>query len=206
MEPGPSPPPSDYWHPAAADHRIDLLLRDASRRAWPYAVYCATHYHRDIHVAHELMDDAVEKTERYLTNSDEEPPPKRAWYYIISVLKRLSKERIQHQEVLSGSLSDLELIAQRLARGTPQEESAYVNQLVSRMAPQTRQIYYWRLAGHSFRQIARELQSDHATIIRAYNKELRELILPRSVAKKIPPGSKPRLTTTKTISTAGSSE
>jgi hypothetical protein len=105
---------------------------------------------------------------------------KRVWYYILSVLKRLSKERLRHQEVLYGSLSDLEPIAQHLARGTLQEESVYVNQIVSRMTPQGRQIFYWSLAGYSFRQIARELKSDHVTIIRAYNKELRELILPGS--------------------------
>lgn len=183
-----------------------MLLRDASGRAWPYAVYCATRYHQDIHVAHELMDDAVEKTERYLANFNEEPPPKRVWYYLISVIKRLSKKRVRFQEVPSGSLSDLERISQHLARGTPQDESAYVSQIVARMTPQTKQIYYWRLAGHSFRQIARELESDHATIMRAYSKELRALILPGSVAEKISSGSKPRLTTTKTTSTVGSSE
>jgi hypothetical protein len=136
MEPRPSPAASDYWYPALADGRIDVVLRDASKRAWPYAVYCATRYHRDIHVAHELMDDALLRTERYLASSgDSQPTPSRVWYYIIGVLKRLSKQRLRHPEVSSGSLSDLDLIVQHLARGTPQEESAYVNQLVSRMTP-----------------------------------------------------------------------
>jgi hypothetical protein len=207
MEPRPSPAASDYWYPALADGRIDVVLRDASKRAWPYAVYCATRYHRDIHVAHELMDDALLRTERYLASSgNSQPTPNRVWYYIVSVLKRLSMQRLRHPEVSSGSLSDLDLIVQHLARGTPQEESAYVNQLVSRMTPRTRQIFYWRLAGHSFRHIARELKADHATIFRAYNKELRELILPRSFTRQSPPGSKPRLTAAKSTSTAGSSK
>jgi hypothetical protein len=206
MEQRPSPPASDYWFPASADSRLDVVLQDASKRAWPYAVYCAIRYHRDLHVAHELMDEAVVKTKRYLASCDNEYTSKRVWYYILSVLKRLSKERLRHQEVLYGSLSDLEPIAQHLARGTLQEESVYVNQIVSRMTPQGRQIFYWSLAGYSFRQIARELKSDHVTIIRAYNKELRELILPGSFEGQSSLGSKPRLTAAKSISTAGSSK
>lgn len=174
-----SPPPSDYWFPASADDSANELLRRASECAWPYAVHCATRYHRDIHVAHELMDDAVLKAERYLaTAGDRQPSPRRLWSYLISVLKRLSKQRLRHHEIPSGSLSDLELIAQHLARGTPQEERVYVRQLVSRMTPQMQKIFYWRLAGHTFRQIAVELKLDHATIVRTYNKELRELIFP----------------------------
>ena len=139
-------------------------------------------------------------------SGDSQPTPNRVWYYIISVLRRLSKQRLRHPELSSGSLSDLDLIAQHLARGTPQEEGAYVNQLVSRMTHSTRQIFYWRLAGHSFRHNARELKAGHATIFRAYNKELRELILPRSFTRQAPPGSKPRRTAAKSTSIAGSSK
>jgi hypothetical protein len=100
MEPRPSPAASDYWYPAYADGRIAVVLRDASKRAWPYAVYCATRYHRDIHVAHELMDDALLRTERYLASSgNSQPTPNRVWYYIVSVLKRLSMQRLRHPEV-----------------------------------------------------------------------------------------------------------
>ena len=61
----------------------------------------------------------------------------------------------------SGSLSDPDLIAQ-LATGIPQEEGDYVNQLVSRITLRTRQIFYWRLANHTFRHIAKELKADQA--------------------------------------------
>lgn len=48
------------------------------------------------------------------------------------------------------------------------------------MSERSRKITYWRLAGHSWRQIADALESSHATVRRAYHKELRGLLVPSS--------------------------
>ena len=183
MESRPRLPLSEYWYPGALDRTIDATLRAACTLAWPYALYCATRFHRDIHVAHELMDEALPKAEQYILRSGRERELKEVCYRLLSLIKRLSKQRLRHAELPAGLLSDLEQITHQLGTSTPQEASAYLNQLLSRMSPQTRQIIHWRAAGHSFRQIAKELRCDHAAIIRAYNRELRELIRPSASRK-----------------------
>ena len=183
MESRPRLPLSEYWYPGAFDRTIDATLRAACTLTWPYALYCATRFHRDIHVAHELMDEALPKAEQYILRSGRERELKQVCYRLLSLVKRLSRQRLRHAELPAGLLSDLEQITHQLGTSTPQEASAYLNQLLSRMSPQTRQIIHWRAAGHSFRQIAKELHSDHATIIRAYNRELRELVRPSASRK-----------------------
>ena len=183
MESRPRLPLSEYWYPGALDRTIDATLRAACTLAWPYALYCATRFHRDIHVAHELMDEALPKAERYILRSGRERELKEVCYRLLSLVNRLSRQRLRHAELPAGLLSDLEQITRQLGTSTPQEATAYLNQLLSRMSPQTRQIIHWRAAGHSFRQIAKELHSDHATIIRAYNRELRELVRPSASRK-----------------------
>ena len=183
MESRPRLPLSEYWYPGALDRTIDATLRAACTLAWPYAVYCARRFHRDIHVAHELMDEALPKAERYVLRSGRERELQQVCYRLLSLVKHLSRQRLRHAELPAGLLSDLEPITHQLGNSTPQEASAYLNQLLSRMSPQTRQIIHWRAAGHSFRQIAKELRCDHATIIRAYNRELRELVRPSASRK-----------------------
>ena len=51
MESRPRLPLSEYWYPGALDRTIDATLRAACTLAWPYALYCAKRFHRDIHVA-----------------------------------------------------------------------------------------------------------------------------------------------------------
>lgn len=183
MESRPRLPLSEYWYPGALDRTIDSTLRAACTLAWPYALYCATRFHRDIHVAHELMDEALPKAEQYILRSSRERELKPVCYRLLSLVKRISKQRLRRAELPAGLLADLEQITHQQGTSTPQEASAYLNQLLSRMSPQTRQIIHWRAAGHSFRQIAKELRSDHATIIRAYNRELRELVRPSASHK-----------------------
>lgn len=43
----------------------DDLFRRARAMAWPYAVYCATRYLRDVDAAYDLMDAVVGNTEEY---------------------------------------------------------------------------------------------------------------------------------------------
>jgi DNA-directed RNA polymerase specialized sigma24 family protein len=129
------------------------------------------------------MDEALPKAEQYILRSGRERELKPVCYRLLSLVKRLSKQRLRRAELPAGLLSDLEPITHQLGNSTPQEASAYLNQLLSRMSPQTRQIIHWRVAGHSFRQIAKELRCDHATIIRAYNRELRELVRPSASRK-----------------------
>lgn len=167
---------AEYWYPGSTE--LHPVVRTACRFAWPSALYYATRYHSDLHVAHELMDEAVAMAEQYYLR-DEEKTVKQVWYYTIRCLKQLSIRRSSRPEVLAGNLSHLEMIAQHISSWKLDEKRVFLSALAEKMSPRTRQIYEWRKAGYSFRAIARELNTSHATLVRAYNKELRQLILPR---------------------------
>lgn len=176
MDPRPPLSASDYWYPGSSDPAIDQLFRRACALAWPYALYCATRYHHDPDLAYELMDGAVQNAERYYERFDGKRTVLQLSYRITSVIRRLSKQRTDRSELAVGTLSELELLARNFTERPDIEQDAFVRQVLGRMTPRTRRIVLWRLAGHSWRQIADELGADHITIWRQVKKEILGLL------------------------------
>ena len=172
------PPPSagDYWYLGSPDPAIDRLFRRACALAWPYAVYCATRYHHDPQFAYELMDGAVENAERYYQRFNGQRSAIQLSYRIFSVIKRVSKQRANRNEVALGTLSELDLFAQTFQAKTDVEQDVIVRQILDHMTERTRQILRWREAGHSWRQIADELGADHITVWRQAKREILGLL------------------------------
>jgi RNA polymerase sigma factor (sigma-70 family) len=157
---------------------VEDVFRRVCAVAWPYAVYCATRYLHDVHAAYELMDAAVCNAESYYERFRRERTHTQLFYRVVSVLKRLSKQRVRNnREVSYGSLSNLESLATAFSTRSDAEQRAYINQVLARMSERSRNITQWRLVGHSWRQIAETLQSSRATVRRSYRKELRGLLL-----------------------------
>jgi len=129
------------------------------------------------------MDQAVAEAQRYCDHDPKKKTVQQVWYYIVSRLKRLSMRRSHHRELTAGTLSDLELIARHIPSRSF-EERVFLSELVAKMTPRTRQIFEWRAAGHSLRAIARHFNVSHATLVRAYNKELRGLIFPSTFSSQ----------------------
>src|SRR6202012_5658555 len=103
------------------------------------------------------------------------------FYRVVSVLRRLSKQRVRNnREVSFGSLNGLEVLATAFSTRSDTEQGAYISEVIARMGERSRKITHWRLAGHSWTQIAEFLQSSPATIRRSYRKELRGLLLPNA--------------------------
>ena len=174
-------PSSKYWYLGSPNPAMDELFRRLCVLTWPYALYCATRYLHDIHAAYDLMDAAVSNTERYYERFQGERTSTQLFYRIVSVLKRLSKQRARNnREIYCGSIFDLEILAAALSSQSEADQTAYIDQVLGRMSERSRKITYWRLAGHSWRQIADALESSHATVRRAYHKELRGLLVPSS--------------------------
>jgi RNA polymerase sigma factor (sigma-70 family) len=173
-------PSSEYWYMGSPNPAVDDLFRRACALAWPYALYCATRYLRDVHAAYDLMDAAVSNAEKYYERFQGERTFAQVFYRIVSVLKRLSKQRVQNnREISCGSLYDLEiLLATELSFQPEEDQAAYIGQILGRMSERSRKITYWRLAGHTWRQIADALESNHPTVRRVYLKELRGLLSP----------------------------
>jgi len=177
MDQRPPPSASTYWYLGSPDPDVDQLFRRACALAWPYAVYCASRYLGDLHSAYDLMDEAVENTERYYERFNPERNSAQIFYRILSVIKRLSKQRLNSKrEIARGSLYDLERLAQRHASGSEAEQAALVRQVLDKMSKRSQQIAYWRLAGHSWRQIAEELGASHITVRRVFHTEIRGLL------------------------------
>lgn len=180
MDSRPSLPAGDYWYLGSPDPAVDQLFRRACGLAWPYAIFCAKYYHNDSDLAYELMDAAVQNAERYYERFNRKRTALQLSFRITSVIKRLSKQRTSRSELPVGSLSELELLAQRFAAKPDVEQDAFIRQVLDRMTPRTRQIVLWRLAGHTWRQIADRLGADHLAVWRQTKKEVLGLLELRS--------------------------
>lgn len=176
MDSRPSLPAGDYWYLGSPDPAVDQLFRRACGLAWPYAIFCAKYYHNDPDLAYELMDAAVQNAERYYERFNRKRTALQLSFRITSVIKRLSKQRTSRSELPVGSLSELELLAQRFAAEPDVEQDAFIRQVLDRMTPRTRQIVLWRLAGHTWRQIADRLGADHLAVWRQTKKEVLGLL------------------------------
>lgn len=177
MDPEPPLSAGNYWYLGSPDPAIDQLFRRACALAWPYAVYCAARYHHDSHLAYDLMDQAVENAEQYYERFTGQCSAVQLSYRIVSVIKRLSKQREnRNREIAAGTLSDLEILTDRLAAKSEIEQDGYIHQLLGRMTGRTREIVYWRLAGHTWRQIADDLGANHITLWREVRTEIRGLL------------------------------
>ena len=180
MDPRPSLPAGDYWYLGSPDPAIDQLFRRACRLAWPYAVFCAKYYHNDPDFAYDLMDAAVQNAERYYERFNGKRTVLQLSYRITSVIKRLSKQQASRSEMAVGSVSELELLARNFAAKSDVEQDVFIRQVLDRMTLRTRRIVLWRLAGHTWRQIADELGVDRFTLWRQTKKEVLGLLELRS--------------------------
>lgn len=181
MDPRPPFSASEYWYLGSPDPDVDLLFRRACALAWPYALYCASRYLHDHQAAYDLMDHAVESAERYYERFHGQRNSAQLFSHIASIIRRRSKQIVGgRKEISSGSLSDLDVFAQSHVARSDAEQIAYVHQILGRMSARSRQIANWRLAGHSWRQIARRLNANFLTVRRIFHKEIGGLLFPAS--------------------------
>lgn len=178
-------PPRDYWYLGSQGDASDELFRRACALAWPYALYCASRYLHDLHAAYDLMDDAVSNAEQYYQRFHGERTSAQLFHRIVSVLKRLSKQRAQNnREIPSGGLSDMELLAKTLSVKPEAEQQTYAAQIYEQMSNRSKMITHWRLEGHTWREIAERLEVNHTAARRTYLKELRGLLFASSEGYK----------------------
>jgi DNA-directed RNA polymerase specialized sigma24 family protein len=172
-------PLGEYWYSGSPNPAMDALFRRVCASAWPYALFCAHRYLHDVHAAYDLMDAAVSNAEQYYERFHGERTFIQLSHRIMSVLKRLAKQRVRNnREISYGSLSDLGILGRAISSKPEAEQSAYINEMLGKMSERSQQITYWRLAGHSWRQIANTLEASYVTVRRSYHKELRGLLFP----------------------------
>ena len=185
MDSEPNLPIGDYWCQESPDPELDRLLRHACILAWPYVVYCANRFLHDPHIAFDLMDDAVDNARRYYERFEGKRTAVQLWYRICSVAKRLSKAHAAgNRESFEGSLLDLEIFSLCYSTKPDSEQMAIVQQMLGRLSDRSREIAYWRLAGHSWEQIAEWLGSNHMAVRRVLHREINRLLFPTSGSDK----------------------
>jgi DNA-directed RNA polymerase specialized sigma24 family protein len=173
----PNFPQHEYWYLGRSPRDAGESFHEACGLAWPYASYCAIRFLHDSHAAYDLMDAAVENTERYYERFDGDRTSKQLVYRLLSVLKRLSLQWSRRQrEVPCGTLSDLESVMAEWSERPDIEQAIFASQLLARLSDQSRMIALWRLQGHTWRHIAKALNVNHTTLQRNYRKELRGLL------------------------------
>lgn len=179
MDPRRPPLPGPFWYSGPFNPGTEDLFRKVCALAWPYALYCATRYFRDTQTAYDLMDQAVANTERYYERHHGQRTSPQLVYHVVSVLKRLSKQQLRKKrEFPAGTLSDLDALSNHLAARSQAEQMAFINELLTKMRPRSREITAWRLSGNTWRQIGEKLGLSHATVRRTYQKELHALLFP----------------------------
>ena len=185
MDSEPHLPIGEYWCQESPDPELDRLLRHACILAWPYVVYCASRFLHDPHIAFDLMDDAVDNARRYYERFQGKRTAVQLWYRICSVAKRLSKAQAAgNRESFEGSLLDLEIFSLCYSTKPDSEQMEIVQQMLGRLSDRSREIAYWRLAGHSWEQIAEWLGSNHMAVRRVLHREINRLLFPTSGSDK----------------------
>jgi DNA-directed RNA polymerase specialized sigma24 family protein len=131
------------------------------------------------------MDDAVDNARRYYERFEGKRTAVQLWYRICSVAKRLSKAHAAgNRESFEGSLLDLEIFSLCYSTKPDSEQMAIVQQMLGRLSDRSREIAYWRLAGHSWEQIAEWLGSNHMAVRRVLHREINRLLFPTSGSDK----------------------
>jgi DNA-directed RNA polymerase specialized sigma24 family protein len=173
------------WAGSLRHRTSDQKLAPAAKAAWPYALLCASTYLNDQDVAHELMEQAVQKAGDYLSRHPDISVLKLAGQVRNGIRRRAGQiARKKGREISLGSLSDLQHLC---AEASEVEQRAIAKELFSRLSPFAQSVLNRRWMGYRWREIATELEIDHTVVRRAYFRELKSLL--RSVS---PSGESPR--------------
>lgn len=156
-------------HPAS-----DQILEAAANAAWPYALLCAWTFLNDKHMAHDLMDHAIQNTTQYVARHPNVGSAK-VKARVKSEIRRHAKHLASKQEREHGNSSALDVDA-ICAFQPALEQRVYASELLSKLSPFAQGIVNRRWLGYSWREIGRELKLDHSEIRKAYFRELNLLL------------------------------
>ncbi len=141
-------------HPAS-----DQVLETAADAAWPYALLCAWTFLNDQHIAHDLMDHAIENAIGYIRRHPN-VTPRKVKARVKSELRRHAKQLASRRkrEVPSGSMRDFEVL---LTQQSEVEQRIYADEILAKLSPFAQGIVNRQWLGYSWREIGRDLEMDH---------------------------------------------
>ena len=148
----------------------DVMLA-AAKCAWPYARRSAWSYLNDETLAAELLERAIEQVSPYLTRSISLPSSTKVNARLRSQVRRLAQQEAHRRrfEEYKGNSFELELISP--AAATSFDDAIFLEQFLRLLSPHGRTIAQALRLGLTWREIARNFNTDHSTVRRAFRRE-----------------------------------
>jgi len=184
------------WQSEDPEAAIETDLLDAARRNWPRVLSYAQRYQQDSSVAADLLETALLATSRVKRARQKSGKPIRnldAYVYIAFVRKFKRYLARQPKIQFVGSLQDVDTLSDiRRSKGPPAvEHDLLAKELLQHMSHRTRQTFYLRTNGYSWKEIARFLKTTANSAQVLFNKEIGKLRSRIRIRKERGPGTRP---------------
>lgn len=157
-------PPVWIWQSDASGTAVETDLLDAARRNWARMLSYAQRFQQDPSTSADILEEILlalsraRRARRGLVN----PIRNLNSYLYVAFVRRLNR-RVSRQPKIQyvGSLQDLDSLSAIQSRGTPPavEEDLLVTELLQYTNQRTRQMFFLRMSGYSWKEVARILRT-----------------------------------------------
>ena len=157
-------PPVWIWQSDASGTAVETDLLDAARRNWARMLSYAQRFQQDTSTSADILEEILlalsraRRARRGLVN----PIRNLNSYLYVAFVRRLNR-RVSRQPKIQyvGSLQDLDSLSAIQSRGTPPavEEDLLVTELLQYTNQRTRQMFFLRMSGYSWKEVARILRT-----------------------------------------------
>lgn len=157
-------PPVWFWQSDASGKAVETDLLDAARRTWTRMLSYAQRFQQDPSTSADILEDVIlalsraRRTRRGLCN----PIRNLDSYLYVAFVRRLNRLASREPKIqYVGSLQDLDSFSGIQTRGTPPtvEDELLVTELLQYTNHRTRQMFFLRMSGYSWKEVARILRT-----------------------------------------------
>jgi DNA-directed RNA polymerase specialized sigma24 family protein len=157
-------PPVWFWQSGAPGKAVETDLLDAARRTWTRMLSYAQRFQQDPSTSADLLEEILlalsraRRTRRGLCN----PIKNLDSYLYVAFVRRLNRLVSREPKIqFVGSLQDLDSFSGIQTRATPPavEDDVLVRELLQYTNQRTRQMFFLRASGYSWKEVARILRT-----------------------------------------------
>ena len=165
------------WQAGDSGTAVERDLLDAGRRNWPRVLSYARRYEQDSSVAANMLEAVLLATSRVkIARQKSGNPIRNLDTYVYVAFMRKFKRYLARQPKIQfvGSLQDVDTHSDiRHSKGPPTvEHDLLAKELPQRMSHRTRQTFYLRTNGYSWKETARYLKTTANSAQVLFNKEI----------------------------------
>ncbi|MGD0326633.1 MAG: hypothetical protein ABSD45_23170, partial [Terriglobia bacterium] len=155
-------PPVWIWQSEGSGATVEKDLLDAARRNWARLLSYARRYDQDSSIAADILETvllAISRTRRAHRISGN-PIRNLDSYLYVAFVRRLNRQVARQPKIqFVGSLQDLDAFSGIHTRGNPStvEDELLVRELLNYMTGRSRDMFFLRTNGYSWKEVARFL-------------------------------------------------